>query len=196
MSLRDLTHEKHKEAETQPFVKVLFSGKITPEFYATFLYNQHPIYNILEAFSKLHGLLDDLPDVRRAPKIWEDYRELWTSEDNNPPLVPSVEKYLNYIKHLSQTNPSLLFAHVYVRHMGDLAGGQMIAKRVPGSGSMYKFEKPDELKAAIRSKLTDDLAEEANKCFDFAIDMFKDLMQLEMEKTIKDNNESSLEHAD
>ena len=40
-----------------------------------------------------------------------------------------------------------LMAHVYVRHMGDLSGGQMIAKRVPGEGRMYKFDKGhDELK--------------------------------------------------
>jgi len=30
MSLKELTHEAHKNAETQPFVKILFSGKISP----------------------------------------------------------------------------------------------------------------------------------------------------------------------
>jgi heme oxygenase len=73
-------------------------------------------------------------------------------------------------------------AHIYVRHMGDLAGGQMIAKRVPGAGRLYKFEEPDALKEAIRARINDDLAEEANICFDFAIRMFKELMDLDMPK--------------
>ena len=30
-------------------------------------------------------------------------------------------------------------AHVYVLHMGDLSGGQMIARKAPGSGEMYQI---------------------------------------------------------
>ena len=40
MSLKDLTHDAHKEAETKPFVKVLFSGNIDPKLYALYLKNQ------------------------------------------------------------------------------------------------------------------------------------------------------------
>ena len=46
MSLRDLTHEAHKAAETKPFVKILFSGNIEPKLYAIFLKNQHPCYDL------------------------------------------------------------------------------------------------------------------------------------------------------
>ena len=41
--LKELTWEHHKNAERQKFVKVLMGGKISPEVYATFLYNQHPL---------------------------------------------------------------------------------------------------------------------------------------------------------
>jgi hypothetical protein len=44
MSLKELTHEAHKNAETQPFVKILFSGKINPKLYSAYLKNQHPCY--------------------------------------------------------------------------------------------------------------------------------------------------------
>ena len=73
MSLKDLTHAKHKEAETQPFVKVLFSGKINPDLYATFLFNTHPLYDLLETYAMALGQLNDLPDIRRAP---QDQRRL------------------------------------------------------------------------------------------------------------------------
>jgi heme oxygenase len=62
--------------------------------------------------------------------------------------------------------------------MGDLAGGQMIAKRVPGAGTMYKFENGEDLKNKIRSKLNDTMGDEANIAFDFAISLMKDMNEL------------------
>jgi heme oxygenase len=177
MSLRDLTHDAHKNAETQPFVKVLFSGKINPKLYATFLKNQHPCYEILEVCAMPHQLLHGLPDIRRAPAILSDFQELWTEADGDPQMLPTTDNYIKYILSIKD-QPERLMAHIYVRHMGDLAGGQMIAKRVPGSGRMYQFEDADALKIAIRERINDDMAEEAKVCFQFAADMFKDMMEL------------------
>lgn len=177
MSLRDLTHDAHKNAETQPFVKVLFSGKINPKLYATFLKNQHPCYEILEVCAMPHQLLHGLPDIRRAPAILSDFQELWTEADGDPQMLPATDNYIKYILSIKD-QPERLMAHIYVRHMGDLAGGQMIAKRVPGSGRMYQFEDADALKTAIRERINDNMAEEAKVCFQFAADMFKDMMEL------------------
>ena len=63
-------------------------------------------------------------------------------------------------------------AHIYVRYLGDLRGGQMIAKKVPGSGKYYQFENPKELAESIYTKLNDDMAEEAKKVFKFATELF------------------------
>lgn len=185
MSLRELTAEKHKDAERQAFVKELLGGSITEERYATFLYNLHPIYNVLEMFAMANGLLVDISEIRRAPKIHADYQELW-KKNESPKLCPTVSKYMKYIKDELSNDPDRLMAHLYVRHMGDLAGGQMIAKRVPGSGTMYQFDNIDELKTKIRVKLKDSMGEEANVAFDFAIDMMKDMME----------DEQSLENTD
>lgn len=178
MSLRDLTAEKHRDAERQAFVKELLGGSITEERYATFLYNLHPIYHVLEMFAMVNGLLEDIPEVRRADRIYEDYLELW-KKDTAPPVCPSVAKYMTYIKDQLAHEPDRLMAHLYVRHMGDLAGGQMIAKRVPGSGTMYQFDNVEELKTKIRAKLKDTMGDEANVAFDFAIDIMKDMMENE-----------------
>ena len=177
MSLRELTAEKHKAAERTEFVKELLGGSITEERYATFLFNIHPIYHVLESFSIINGSMDGLQDLCRATAIYNDYLELW--QDTKPPeLCPTVNRYLKYIKDELASNPDRLFAHIYVRHMGDLAGGQMIAKRVPGSGKYYQFENPDELKVAIRERLDDSMADEAKVCFQFATDFFKEMMTL------------------
>ena len=177
MSLRDLTKEAHSNAERQEFVKILFSGTINPKLYATFLKNQHPCYELLEVCAMPLGLLNGLPDIRRAPAILSDYKELWDEKDGEAQMLPVVKEYLDQIMTI-KNDPHRLMAHIYVRHMGDLAGGQMISKKVPGSGRMYKFEDPDTLKAAIREKINDDMAEEANICFGFATKLFKEMMEL------------------
>jgi heme oxygenase len=174
MSLKDLTWEHHKYAETRPFVKVLFSGKITPEAYATYLYNQHKCYDLLEAMAMMHGLMNDYPTIRRAPAILEDFNELWTSEEL-PTEVPSVKVYHEHLMSIKD-DPKKLLAHLYVRHFGDLSGGQMIAKRVPGAGKYYQFDGDStEIKNILRAKLDDSLADEAAVCFKFAANMFDDL---------------------
>jgi heme oxygenase len=177
MSLRELTKEAHNNAERQEFVKILFSGQINPKLYATFLKNQHPCYELLEVCAMVHGLLNGLPDIRRSPYILNDFKELWSESDGEPEILPVVKDYLDHIM-MIKDNPKKLMAHVYVRHMGDLAGGQMIAKRVPGSGRMYQFEDPEKLKTEIRNRIHDDMAEEANICFGFATRLFKEMMEL------------------
>ena len=85
---------------------------------------------------------------------------------------------MNYSNHLLKIkdDPNKLMAHIYVRHMGDLSGGQMIAKRIPGAGTMYQFdEEVDILKDKIRTKLDDSMADEAKICFDFATELFQQM---------------------
>jgi heme oxygenase len=59
--------------------------------------------------------------------------------------------------------------------MGDLYGGQMIKKVVPGTASMYDFSNRKELIDALRQKLDVAMAAEANECFVFAIELFTEL---------------------
>jgi heme oxygenase len=177
MSLRELTKDAHTAAERSAFVKILFSGNINPQLYATYLKNQHPQYEILEVCAMPHGLLSGLPDIRRAPAINADYMELWEDQEHPPEILPVVDRYIKYILSIKD-DPKRLMAHVYVRHMGDLAGGQMIAKRVPGSGKYYQFEDPETLKTAIRERINDDMADEAKVCFQFAKEFFEEMMTL------------------
>lgn len=178
MSLKELVWEEHKAAETRPFVKILFSGKINPNLYAAYLKNQHPQYEILEVCAMPHGLLNGIPEIRRAPAILADYMELHNDQDPEPTILPVVDEYIKYILSIKD-DPKKLMAHIYVRHMGDLSGGQMIAKRVPGSGKYYQFgDDPEKIKEVIRTKLDDSLAEEAKVCFQFAGKFFDQMMEL------------------
>tara|TARA_B100000212_G_scaffold61135_1_gene41437 strand:- start:980 stop:1519 length:540 start_codon:yes stop_codon:yes gene_type:complete len=174
VSLKELTYEHHRNAERQKFVKTLMGGSIPPKVYAEFLYNQYVAYNILEVCAMAEGVLNDLPDIRRAPKILEDFQELWGKDAEPPKPKPSIQKYVDHIMSIKE-DPEKLMAHIYTRHMGDLSGGQMIKKRIPGEGRLYMFTDPDNLKTAIRSKLNDNMADEAKICFEYATELFKEM---------------------
>ena len=170
-NLKELTWEHHKNAERQDFVKELMGG-ISVERYCDFLHNQHPQYNLLENFAKLHSLTD----IIIAPKIHQDILELESKLiDYVPTIYPVVDKYANHLLTIKD-NPKKLMAHIYVRHMGDLSGGQMIAKRTPGLGSMYQFDQDvNHIKEKIRLRLDDSMADEAKICFDFATELFQQM---------------------
>ena len=127
-TIKELTWAHHQEAERQEFVKVLMSGKINPQFYATYLWNQHKKYDILEAIATTHGLLDGLFEIRRKNAIHEDYLELWNNQ-LPPPIVESTNEYIGHMKEIMH-DPDAVMAHIYVLHMGDLSGGQMIRRKV------------------------------------------------------------------
>ena len=172
--LKEATWEAHKNAERQAFVMDIFKGRVDPKLYAEFLYNQHAIYAILEATAMMHGLFNDIPTVRRAPHIMEDFQELW-GDAELPQLKASTRKYMDHIFKIREDIDKVM-AHVYVRHMGDLSGGQMLKKRVPGSGKLYQFDDDvDSIKEKIRSKCKDTMAEEAKLCFHFATELFKEM---------------------
>jgi heme oxygenase len=207
-TLKELTWEHHKEAERQHFVKTLMSGKINPEIYAVYLFNQHQCYNIVESLAMSEGILDDMPELRRAKFIKADFDELWTYKWQ-PAMMTSTKKYLDHCNENLMDNPDKIAAHIYVRHMGDLSGGQMIKSKVPGQGTYYNFniryvegrrqlyknikELEEALKVKVnsyqkysdQSTLTENINSvvyEARMCFGFATELFKD-----MQKFIKDN---------
>ena len=176
-NLKELTWEHHKNAERQHFAKHLMGGSIDPKLYATYLWNQFPCYEVLEVMARAQGLLDDFPHIMRSKSILADFRELWPQDEKPPEHTMATKKYLAHMKTI-MNDADKLMAHIYVRHMGDLSGGQMIKKRIPGKGTFYDFEGDvKEIKESIRAKTNDSMANEAKICFDYATELFKDMMQ-------------------
>ena len=170
--LKELTWEVHQRAERTEFARKLLKG-LTPDEYPRYLYNQYMIYSILE--SAAEKLVPELKAINRAERIYADLREIekeYSISTTPALLMPVVRDYERHVINLERNG---ILAHIYVRHFGDMYGGQMIRKRNPGSGTMYDFDNVDELKTTVRSMLNDDMANEANRCFEFAMQLFEEL---------------------
>ena len=133
-------------------------------------------YNVLEQATIIPPHLNK---IHRARRIFEDIRELEEAFGLEPDGIfpPSVNEYASRIAMLQESdNNHGLLAHMYVRHFGELHGGQMIKKKIPGNGLMYEFEGDTKyLIEEFRKLLDDDMAEEAKICFDFASQLFDEL---------------------
>lgn len=188
-NLKELTKEVHNNAERQDFVKVLMSGNINPKLYATYLWNQHKKYDILEAMAALNGIFADIGfPISRKMAIELDFLELWEDKENPPVIVPSTHEYIEHMRTI-MTDRDALMAHIYTLHMGDLSGGQMIARKAPGEGRMYKFEGDiNEIKEAIRAQINDDMAEESKFVFESATKLFQELMELDIEHYLESSD--------
>jgi heme oxygenase len=168
MALRDLIKDNHDRAENHRFVKVLLSGEIPVPVYADLVYNQMFCYTKLEERAYKEGLLEGIEDICRGPKIEMDYLEMFTPAT----LYKSTADYVKYVEEMPAEK---IMGHIYAKHFGDLYGGQMIKKVVPGSGHMYQFDDRTGLIAKVRERLSDDLGDEANIALDFAIKLFDEI---------------------
>jgi heme oxygenase len=171
MSLRELIKEDHDAAENHPFVKKLFAGQITKDEYADFLYNQKYCYTALEQRAEDLGLLTEIQTIKRADKIAQDLRDLHRDKTRQHLHISTIS-YIDYVKDLEKEQ---IIAHLYVRHFGDMYGGQMLKKLVPGSGSMYEFDNRQDLISKVREWLSDDHAEEAKIVFAYATALFDEI---------------------
>jgi heme oxygenase (biliverdin-producing, ferredoxin) len=175
-NLKELTAKHHKRAEGTLFVRRMLKKEMTDYEYYTFMRNQLSAYRSLETAAETAGIFDGIRQIKRFDNLAKDVSEMEKDTSfTSAPLMTSTIKYAGYIRSIANDHDKLL-AHVYVRHMGDLSGGQVIKRFVPGSGEFYNFEGDvDDLKEKLRSKLHDGLADEAKVCFSMVTEFMIEL---------------------
>lgn len=172
MSLKEATAQKHKEAENTPFMKAVFARSLPLSLWTDWTFQKWLFYKAIEMSAQSNQLLHDLPDIQRTQHLFDDYREMNKSNIKHVFREPVIE-YYKYLLSIFKDSHKIM-AHLYTWHMGDLFGGQMIKRVIDAPHRNLDFINPDQLKLTIRQKLNDDMADEANLAFDYAIRMMRD----------------------
>ena len=120
-----------------------------------------------------------MKNVNTLKRLYNDYCELWDEiyEDDleaEPPTFVSTRNHIDRIIRISKDDDKLM-AHIYVRHGGDLYGGQMIKEMVPGSATVYDFVDVKKSIKELESRLNDNMESEARMSFMYAQSLFDEL---------------------
>jgi heme oxygenase len=165
-SLKEATAANHRRAESTELVKLIFARSITQQQYSTLLANQLIYYTAME---RCGDIFNTRSDLKRTRQIVQDLAELksecWI-------ISPLSYEYADYISLLDQQK---CWAHVYVHYLGDMMGGQMLKRCVPGSGSRFEFTDTATLVSDIRMNVSIADAAEANTAFEWTIKIYDDL---------------------
>lgn len=164
-SLREATADSHRLAENTELVKLIFAKRISADQYSNLLFNQLIYYTAIEQ----HGLVD--LETSRIKPIIADISELAQTTFEVSPLCYD---YANYIALLTERQ---CWAHIYVHYLGDMMGGQMLKKAVPGQGRRFNFSDQAQAVSTIRMNVSIADAAEANCAFDWTIRIYNDLYQ-------------------
>jgi len=159
--LRTATHELHRAVERAGLMPALLRGQLPLAGYLALLRNLQAIYAALEAGLARHAAHPQLAPLAldglaRAPALVADLEALHgTGWAHELPVCKAGQAYVDRLQRLADCQPGLLAAHAYVRYLGDLNGGQVLARRVglalqlaPGRGLAFYDFGPAERAAA------------------------------------------------
>lgn len=164
--LKEATRDLHRQAERSGLMADLLQGRMSRQAYCLLLRGLQPVYAALESGLDVHRDDPNLrrlwqPSLRRLPALEQDLAHFAAGHDWRRawPEPASASAYALRLTELAQSAPALLIAHAYLRYLGDLHGGQMLACRVGkhfalqgGKGTaLYAFAEGD-LQALERLK--------------------------------------------
>jgi heme oxygenase len=157
--LREATRALHIEVERSALMHRLLSGRLPRADYVALLRSLQVMYVALEQGLAQHAshprlaplLQTGLP---RSAALLHDIAQLQGSagHDGGAPAA-AARAYADHLHDLARHDPGLLGAHAYVRYLGDLSGGQAVARVVtrslnlaPGEAvSFYDFGPPEQV---------------------------------------------------
>ena len=201
--LREGTKKSHTMAENTGFVSCFLKGVVEKSTYRNLVADFYFVYKAMEdEIGKLskegHPVVTPInfSELNRLNSLEQDleffYGTNWRSEAK---ATPAAQAYVDRIKEISKESPELLIGHHYTRYIGDLSGGQILksiakkAMNLEGKGGLrfYEFDLINDEKAfktnysatldslPITQVTADLIVDEANKAFEFNMNMFKEL---------------------
>ncbi|WP_139416776.1 heme oxygenase (biliverdin-producing) [Agromyces laixinhei] len=146
--VRAASADDHRAAESRGYIVQLMGGELSLEEYTRYLAQFGWVYEALEERGSRDGdpaVFD--PELARMATIEADLAALGAADwrTSHPPL-PATSEYADHLRAVSDDDVRYL-AHHYTRYLGDLSGGQAIARLVarhygatPEQLSFYRFE--------------------------------------------------------
>ncbi|QDZ14863.1 heme oxygenase (biliverdin-producing) [Humibacter ginsenosidimutans] len=130
--VRERTMAAHRSAESRPFIVDLMGGRLSLRAYAAYLAQLSYVYEALEARGHL-ALDPDILDPRldRVDALRSDLRHLGVVDrDLEHPASQATTAYVTHLRGIPADDLAGYLGHHYTRYLGDLSGGQAIARLV------------------------------------------------------------------
>ncbi len=200
--LRAATRGAHARAERAGAMAMLLRGTLDGARYARLLRALHALYDALEGALRRHAAHPaiaplDAPTLFRADALAHDLAALRAAGLVDARAAPPATSaaYVARLGQLDARDPVRLVAHAYVRYLGDLAGGQLLAPIVerayglaPGAATRFYAFGAREAAAARASALraaldalplgpgeADAIVEEALDAFERHVMLFEEI---------------------
>ena len=201
--LRLAIRDVHTRAEKTTFIRGFLRGTATPSSYIRLLAALHPVYKAMEAETSRLAATDPViarmhfPELFRTEAIERDLVFLagpnWA---DTIAQMSAAQAYVKRIKEVGSTEPVRLVGHLYTRYLGDLSGGQILARIAERSLGVSKHAGLDfydfpqvaditAMKILFRARLdeldhqstfaTDAVIDEASRSFGHNIAIFESL---------------------
>ena len=159
--LKAATRHVHRRVEQTPFVQTFLRGALPAADYVRHLQALREVYREMELWAPRQPALRRFPwpALARASALESDLRSLGAGPALQP--SPATESYVARLPRLRVEDPGGLAPHAYVRYLGDLSGGQILARVAQSklglhedSCRFYRFpEETAALKARFREAL-------------------------------------------
>lgn len=127
--LRQATYEVHEQAHRSTYMAALLDGALPLDAYTLLAEQYGAVYGALEAASDAmadHPVAGPfvIDELRRLPALHDDLDALGSGV---PRILPATARYVERL-HTAATDPERFVAHHYIRYLGDLSGGQVVAR--------------------------------------------------------------------
>jgi len=202
--LKEGTRDAHRKAENVHFVREFIKGRVRKEVYMMMIKDLYHVYTALEECAEacsadpVFGPMHFPHELTRAPALAEDMAFYFGADwRRQPQCAPSAAatKYVERLRAVAATRPSLLLAHSYTRYLGDLSGGRVLMRvavktmqldAASGDGvRFYVFDNVPDSRAfkkqfrasldalPIDAELASALVDEANAAFVLNMELFR-----------------------
>ena len=138
--LKESTWALHTEAEKTGVVADIIRQRVVMKDYLNFIQNLSEVYKALEsetAWLSNYAPLQKLftPALHRHKQLEHDYEKLRALNSAIPSgeIHAETRNYCEHIRHSQKHVPVAMLAHIYVRYLGDLNGGQVLQRLLKSS---------------------------------------------------------------